>query len=297
MHTFSGIWIPLVTPFDTQGAIDFKALRGLVRLYAPVVQGLVVCGSTGEAQAMNPSERLAVLDAVLEAVAASGYGTPVAMGVGGSHVPSMLEDIGALRTRPLAGVLVPPPSYARPAQAGILQFYRDVVACCAQPVVVYTIPYRTGVAIESETFAALADIPGIVAVKDCGGSSTLTTDLIQQTSLRILAGEDAQLFGSLCLGGAGGIVAAAHFVPERFVALWRAIEAGRLAEAREGFRALLPLIRLLFSEPNPAPIKGLLAQQGLCGANLRAPHVAASSQLVSRLLEVLAELDPRTAFI
>jgi len=290
MQTFSGIWVPLVTPFDEQGAIDFKALRGLVRRYAPVVQGLVVCGSTGEAQAMDRVERLAVLDAVLEEVAASGHATPVVMGVGGSHVPGMLEEIAGLRTRPLAGVLVPPPSYARPAQAGILQFYREVAACSAQPVVVYTIPYRTGVAIESETFKALAGIPGIVAVKDCSGSGALTTDLVQQTSLQVLAGEDAQLFATLCLGGAGGIVAAAHFVPERFVALWRAIEAGRLDEARQSHRALLPLIRLLFVEPNPAPLKGLLARQGLCSDTVRAPHVAASAGLVARLADVLGTL-------
>ena len=105
MTSFSGIWVPLVTPFRHDGSVDHPALRALTRHIAPRVAGLVACGSTGEAHALDEDEQLAVLDTILQ----SAGGRPVLMGAGGPHRPQLHARLAALRGRPLAGLLVPPP--------------------------------------------------------------------------------------------------------------------------------------------------------------------------------------------
>lgn len=281
-HDFSGLWIPLVTPFD-RGAIDHPALRRLVAHLAPTgIAGFVVCGSTGEAAALDDDEQLAVLDTVL----ACDSGLPVLMGLAGNHRPSLLAQLRRCAQRPIAGLLTPAPYYVRPSQRGLVEHFVAVADASPVPLVLYDIPYRTGVAIELDSFRALAEHPRIVAVKDCGGSPEKTQTLIAEGRLQVLAGEDAQIFGTLCQGGHGAIAAAAHLHTERFVAMCRAIGSGQLAEARALHHALAPVIRLLFAEPNPAPLKAVLARQGLIGEELRPPLTPATPGLVDRLVSL-----------
>lgn len=276
---FSGLWIPLVTPFD-QGAIDHAALRRLVAHLAPSgIAGFVACGSTGEAAALDDDEQLAVLDTVL----ACNTGLPVLMGLAGNHRPSLLTQLHRCAERPIAGFLTPAPYYVRPSQHGLIEHFIALADASPVPVVLYDIPYRTGVAIELESYRVLAQHPRIRAVKDCGGSPEKTQTLIAEGRLQVLAGEDAQIFGTLCQGGHGAITAAAHLHTERFVAMCRAIGQGKLAEARALHHALAPLIRLLFAEPNPAPLKAMLGRMGLIGDELRPPLTAATPALVDRL--------------
>lgn len=285
MHTvpyrnFSGLWIPLVTPFDHAGAIDHAALRRLVAHLAPTgIAGFVVCGSTGEAAALDGDEQLAVLDTVLDCET----GLPVLMGLAGNHRPSLLRQLQRCVERPVAGLLVPPPYYVRPSQRGLIEHFIELADASPVPLVLYDIPYRTGVPIDLDSFHELARHPAIQAVKDCGGSPEKTQALIAAGKLQVLAGEDAQVFGTLCQGGHGAIAAAAHLHTGRFVAMCQAIAQGRLAEARVAHRALAPVIRLLFAEPNPAPLKAVLARQGLIGDHLRPPMTAAAPELVARL--------------
>lgn len=283
MNDFSGIWIPLVTPFDRSGAIDHAALRRLARRLAPSVRGLVLCGSTGEAHSLGHDEQLKALDAVLEAVP----DRPLLMGLGGPYLPALHDLLEALRGRPLYGLLVPPPSYVRPSQPAIADYFLGLADRAACPLVAYNIPYRTGVAMEFETFQRIAAHPNIQAVKDCGGSQALTLDLITRTPLQVLAGEDAQIFTTLCAGGRGGILASAHFYPERFSAMYQAIREQDLDRARRIFHGLWPLIQLLFAEPNPAGVKAALAQRGLIENVLRAPMSAATPALRARIAALL----------
>ena len=285
--TFSGIWLPLVTPFRTDGAIDYPALHTLTRQLAPSVAGLVVCGSTGEAHALDADEQLAVLDTVLQAAP----GKPLLFGLGGPHRPHLHAQLAALRSRPLAGLLVVPPYYVRPSQPAIVDYYRDLADRAHCPLGVYNIPYRTGVAIDFASFEQLAEHPNIQAVKDCGGSNALTMDLITRTPLKVLAGEDANIFTTLCAGGSGAIAAAAHIFPERYTALYQAVRNDRLAEARDIFHRLWPLIQTLFAEPNPAGVKAALAQQGLIRNATRAPMSGASPDLQSRLAALLERME------
>lgn len=279
---FHGLWIPLVTPFK-DGGVDHPALRALAtRLRGQGVAGFVACGSTGEAAALDKAEQQQVLDTVLEAAG----GLPVVMGLSGYHLGQVVAQVRQWAGLPLAGLLVPAPHYIRPSQEGLLHWFRAIADASHVPVVVYDIPYRTGAVIGTETLLALAEHPNIQAVKDCGGSAAKTQALIAGGRLAVLAGEDTQMFTTLALGGTGAIAASAHWQADRFVELIAQVQGGRLAEARGTWRALQPWIELCFAEPNPAPLKALLAREGWMRNELRAPMMAASPALAQRLQAV-----------
>jgi len=286
MTRFTGIWVPLVTPFN-HGAIDFSALKKLARRVADAgVAGLVACGSTGEASTLDDDEQLAVLDAMLDAAP----DCPVVMGIAGNKLAQLMRLQEEVQRRRIAGLLVPPPCYMRPSQAGIIDYFRTLADAATVPLILYNIPYRTGVTIELASFRELAQHPRIAAVKDCGGDMATTMTLIADGSLDVLAGEDQQLLSLLCLGGSGAIMAAAHLRPEVYVQVARLVADGELIEARRLFYQMLPLIRLLFEEPNPAPLKAALSALGMLREELRAPMQAVSDPLSARLKPALARL-------
>lgn len=293
MSIFSGIWVPLITPF-ADGEVDHAALRALVRRYADAgIAGVVALGTTGEPAALDAAEQDAVLATILDEArahaasrGADAQALPVLVGVSGNHTASMKERIEQLNALPIAGVLMAAPYYIRPSQAGIVGHFMTLADASDKPVVLYDIPYRTGVRLELDTLLTLAAHPRIQAVKDCAGSLDTTLALIRDGRLQVLTGEDIAIFNTLCLGGSGAIAASAHVRPERFVALYRALSAGRLDEARRIFHELAPLIQALFAEPNPAPVKALLAAQGLIRDELRMPMTRAGDALVARLREL-----------
>ena len=285
--SFQGVWIPLVTPLR-DGMPDGAALRRLVRHYAQQgVAGFVVCGSTGEAAALEEDEQLFVLDATLE----TAGGLPVIMGLSGASQPRLLRRLAALRGRPLAGVLSAAPAYVRPGQAGAMSHFLALADTAHVPLVLYDIPYRTGTTLDTGTLLALAEHPNIAAIKDCGGSLDKTLALIAHGGLQVLAGEDMQAFGTVALGGAGLIAAAAHVRADLYVAMYRALRAQQLDVARRICHALAPMIRLLYAEPNPAPLKALLSRQGWVCDELRAPMMRAAPALGPQLEAAAAELD------
>jgi 4-hydroxy-tetrahydrodipicolinate synthase len=286
MSSFQGIWVPLVTPFHN-GAIDFVALRRLVgHLLEKGVDGLIVCGTTGEPAAMSKQEQLAVLDAVLEQVPAHR----VVMGLAGNNLSELLQLQREILKRPVAGLLVPPPYYIRPSQAGLEAFFQTVADASSVPLILYDIPYRTGVTFEQATLLNIVAHERIVAIKDCGGNLTSTLALLSSGLVDVLCGEDNQIFSALCLGAKGAIAASAHVHPELFVQLYQQIRDNQLAAGRVTFFQLLPLIQSLFIEPNPAPVKTALALEGLIEDELRAPMQRSSEAMVTRLKEVLDAL-------
>lgn len=283
---FSGLWIPLVTPFTSDGSVDHAALATLVRrLRQAPIAGFVACGSTGEAAALDKAEQIAVLDTVLRVADA----LPVVMGVSGYHLPQMQQWVRQLQEgRNLAGVLVPAPHYIRPAQEGLLHWFRAIADASHVPLIVYDIPYRTGVPITRETLLALAEHPRIRALKDCGGDASKTQALIAEGRLQVLAGEDAQLFSTVAAGGAGAIAASAHVETARFCSVVDLLASGQLGEARAQWQRLAPIVEALFAEPNPAPLKALLSHHGEMANVLRAPMMAASPALAKKLAALVS---------
>ena len=156
----------MVTPFQ-DGAIDFIGLRRLVsHLLEKHVAGIMVCTTTGEAAALSRQEQLAVLDAVLQLVPAQR----VVMGLSGNNQMELLQFQKDILQRPLAGLLVPAPSYIRPSQAGLEAFFRAVADASSVPIILYDIPYRTGATFEQATLLNIVAHERIVAIKDCGGN-------------------------------------------------------------------------------------------------------------------------------
>ncbi|NVZ37115.1 4-hydroxy-tetrahydrodipicolinate synthase [Pseudomonas sp. 21615526] len=283
MSSFQGIWVPVVTPFHN-GVIDFIGLRRLVcHLLEQGVAGIMVCTTTGEAAALSRREQLAMLDAVLELVPPQ----QVVMGLAGYNQIELLQFQSEILQRPVAGLLVPPPSYIRPSQAGLEAFFRTVADASSVPIILYDIPYRTGIAFEQATLLSIVAHERIVAIKDCGGNLANTLALLASGNVDVLCGEDVQIFNALCLGATGAIAASAHVRTADFVALHRQVRDNRLLAARETFFGLLPLIHTLFVEPNPAPVKAALAMDGLIGSELRAPMLGASETVTNRLQQVL----------
>lgn len=269
--TFSGLWIPLITPFRDD-AVDHLALTGLAKRYVKLgVSGFVVCGSTGEAAALDDDEQLAVLQTVLQACG----DLPVVMGTSGYNLPKMLAWVKLLGTHPIAGLLVPAPPYIRPSQAGLEAWFTTIADAANVPLIVYDIPYRTGVVIELRTLIRLAAHPNIKAIKDCGSDTAKTRALITDGRLAVLAGEDMQLFTTVAQGGAGAITASAHVHTAAFVDVIRHLRNSDLTQARRAWEPLPAVIEAMFAEPNPACIKAVLAAQRLIQNELRLPMMAA----------------------
>lgn len=282
MQQLSGIWVPVVTPFAADGRVDHERLAALVAgLVADGIHGLVACGTTGEAATLDEAEQAAVLRTVLQAAG----GRKVLMGVSGIAPREVAAACRRFGEQPVAGFLVPPPSYVRPSQQGIVEFYREVAAAAPSAIVVYDIPYRTGTEMSLATLRSIAAIPGVRGLKDCGGDPRKTQALIADGRLAVLSGEDHNIFTTLCQGGQGAIAASAHLHPRRFVEMYDAVQAGDLPRARRLHHALAPMVGALFAEPNPGPLKAQLAALGQVGPALRAPMTAASALVAAALRE------------
>lgn len=284
---FSGLWIPLVTPFRDD-AVDHPALARLVKSLAPKgVAGFVVCGSTGEAAALSEAEQLAALDTVHD----HANDLPVIMGISGYHLPKTLAWVEALSSKSLAGVLVSAPCYIRPSQAGLVHWFEAIAQASAVPLVLYDIPYRTGAVLQRETLLHLAGNPNIAGIKDCGGDAAKTAALLADGRLQVLAGEDLQIFSTMAQGGAGAITASAHVHTTRFAEIIRLLKQGQLSQAQALWHGLPALIEALFAEPNPGPIKALLAHQGLLLNELRRPMTEARTDSLERLVSLHDDLN------
>jgi 4-hydroxy-tetrahydrodipicolinate synthase len=279
---FSGLWIPLVTPFQG-GAVDHLALTRLAERLAPSgIAGFVVCGSTGEAAALDEAEQLAVLDTVERAAPS----LPRIMGISGYHLGKTLAWVERLGQAGIEGLLVPAPHYIRPSQEGLRTWFTAIANASAAPVVIYDIPYRTGSVLTQGTLLTLAAHPRIRAIKDCGGDMAKTRALIADGRLQVLAGEDAQMFDTVAAGGAGAIAACAHVQTSRFVNVLRLLAEDRLTQARSLWQPLVPLIETLFADANPGPLKALLAHEGWMCNELRPPMMPSPVSLRDRLLAI-----------
>jgi 4-hydroxy-tetrahydrodipicolinate synthase len=292
MHPIvEGIWVPIVTPFRGD-AVDHAALARLARhLAAHGIAGLVAGATTGEGALLEPGEQ----EAVFATLRAATPALPIVLGVSQSATQAAVAQARRLAALRPDGLLVTPPTYVRPSQQGVQRHFEAIVEAADLPLLIYNIPYRTGVNVELETLQALARDPRVAGIKECGGSVERLLRLVHETPLRVFSGDDSQNFAALCLGAHGTIAAAAHILPEWHVRIRELLNRGELAAARRLAVALQPLVRDLFAEPNPAPLKALLAEQAWCAADVRLPFLPASAALRERLRArwaALRQLDP-----
>lgn len=273
---FQGVYVPNVTPFK-DGEIDFDSLRRLVDyLIDGGVTGLVPCGTTGESATLSHEEHIEVIRTTVE----QGAGrVPVIAGIGTNDTGETIRLMEQAEKIDLDGYLVVCPYYNRPNQEGIIAHFRAVSEMTDRPILVYNIPLRTGMNIEVGTVVELSRIPNIVGIKDAAADINQTMSIIARTkNFSLLSGEDHLLFLSCCLGGHGGVMASGHVLPADFLALVEAVNRGDLVEARRLHYHLLPLVRVMFKEPNPAPAKTAMRLMGVIESDeLRLPLLKVSA--------------------
>lgn len=286
--TLGGVWVPLVTPFRG-GEVDFESMERLVETLVPKgISGLIVGATTGEALALSDDEVLGSLRTVKRVVCGR---VPVFAGVSGKSTAEAIAAAKAVGEAGADGLLAVAPHFVRPDQRGILAHFEALAAATPLPIVLYNIPYRSAARMENGTIRRLAALENVVGLKDCSGDLAQSMELLLDPppGFSILTGEDASFFTMLTLGARGGILASSHWRTEAFVETWRAVERNDHRAARERFSALLPTIRALFEEPNPAPLKHLLARAGtIASGEVRLPLVEPSEALRARLEAVSA---------
>ncbi len=274
---FTGIWLPMVTPMRN-GEVDTDAAVQLAEHYQRAgISGLVLFGSTGEGNLLSTAEKIAMVQAIQASTAA----LPIVLGAGGVDTRKICDDIRRLDRLEPAGYLVPPPYYLRPSADGIAWHYHQVARATRRPVILYNVPKRTGVAMGVDTLETLARDPQFAAVKECDPAMLET--LVRRDAIPTLCGEDEAFVDHALRGGLGAIPVVAHVYPARMVEIMRLAQAGHADAARSLFDPLRPLIRLLFEEPSPAPVKKVLALQGWIADELRMPMTPASDALAVRL--------------
>jgi 4-hydroxy-tetrahydrodipicolinate synthase len=287
---YRGLWLPLVTPFKDD-ALDEASLRRLVRALAGDVDGLVLGATTGEGLALSAEETRRVVGLAAEELAAAGLERPILVGLGGAVTAQVVQALRAAEAWGGDGYLVACPSYVRPSQEGLRRHFEAIADATDRDVLVYNIPYRTGVNLANDTLLRLAERTNIVGVKDCCADAAQSRDLIARrpAGFSVLAGEDAGLAAALRAGADGGITASAHLDPGGFRRLCALAAEARWAEADDAWRALAAIPPILFAEPNPAPLKHCLWRMGLIDSpELRLPMTPVSDDLAQRLDRALA---------
>ena len=272
MH-LSGSITALATPFLASGELDLQAWRALLQQQIDGgTQGVVVAGSTGEAAALSDEEYDTLLGSAVEFVAGR---IPVLAGTGQMNTA---RTIAATRRAEAGGAqfaLVVTPPYVRPTQAGLLAHYRAVADQGGLPVVLYNVPGRTVADMLPETTLRLAQVPGIVGIKEATGNIERAAQLIKHApqGFSIYSGDDGTAIALMLLGGHGNVSVTANVAPRLMHELCMAAVEGDVRRATALHMKLLGLHKQLFCEPSPAPTKWALSQLGRCGATVRLPIV------------------------
>ena len=278
VRDFSGCHIPLITPFKDDFSLDIDGLKRLVNylIEEEKVDGLVPCGTTGESPTLDHDEHNRVIEITVKE--ARGR-VPIIAGTGSNSTQEAIkmtkqaEDAGADATLQVG------PYYNKPTMDGMMAHFEAIAKSTKLPVLIYNIPGRTGKNIDPETLIRLAEIDNIVGLKDACGDITQTMDIINGIKRKgktffVLSGEDSLTYPLMALGGDGVICAVGNVIGREYTTLCRLMKEGKFTEAREIHYQTLPLVKTLFIETNPVPVKEAMAMMGLPSGPVRLPLVA-----------------------
>jgi 4-hydroxy-tetrahydrodipicolinate synthase len=281
-----GIWLPLITPLRND-KIDEPSVRRLVRHYAnSPIDGLILAATTGEGLTLDDDEIEHLVDVARSELNTIARVIPLHLGLCGSNTRNGVKALRRTAGWPIDGYLIACPYYSRPSQAGLYEHFAALANNTDRPILIYNIPYRTGVNLGNETMLRLAEINNIVGVKDCSADAMQSFDLLRRRKpgFAVLTGEDALFHTALTQGADGGVLASAHVDPDGFARVRDHLLNGDLPRSLAAWRALADLPRLLFAEPSPAPIKYWLWRTGLIdSAELRLPMTRVSGELAARI--------------
>jgi len=285
---FGRLLTAMVTPLRADGSVD---LPGAAQLATHLVDeqgndGLVINGTTGESPTTTDAEKESLVRAVVEAV---GDRAHVVAGVGTNDTRHTVELARAAEKAGAAGLLVVTPYYNRPPQAGVLEHFRTVADATGLRILVYDIPHRTGLAIETATMLRLAEHERIVGVKDAKGSFVDSSQVLRRTDLAYYSGDDANTLPLLSIGGVGLVGTSTHFTGPIAKDMIEAYERGDVTAALALHRQAFPLFTGIFRAPGTMLVKAGLRARGLPAGPVRSPLVDAGDEELNQLREDAAK--------
>ena len=283
--------VALVTPFKSDLTIDHDALSKIVSFNIDNgTDYLVISGTTGESVTITKDEKRAIVETIVKTNAGR---LPLVIGIGGNNTAAVIEELKTTDLSPFAAVLSVAPYYSKPTQEGLYQHFKAVAEASTIPVILYNVPGRTAKNMEPDTSLRLArDIDNIVAIKEAGNSPEQYKALIQNKpkDFMVISGDDDLVCDVVLSGGSGVISVIGQALPALFSNMIHKGISGDEQAAKALEKSAMPLIGLIFEENNPAGIKAVLEQLGLCNDTVRLPLVSATEGLKLKIKNALAEL-------
>jgi 4-hydroxy-tetrahydrodipicolinate synthase len=284
-----GSIVAIVTPMHEDGSLDFVRLKSLVDFHAAEgTDGIVVVGTTGESPTVDVEEHCELIRAVVDHAAGR---LPVIAGTGGNSTSEAIELTAYARKVGAAASLNVVPYYNKPTQEGLYRHFRAIAEAVDLPMILYNVPGRTVADLSNDTTLRLAQVPGIVGIKDATGNMERAADLVKRApqGFALYSGDDASALAFILLGGHGTISVTANVAPRLMHEMCAAALGGDLVKARQINARLLGLHRHLFVEANPIPVKWAVSRMGLIESGIRLPLTPLSPEHHERVLLAMRE--------
>lgn len=290
-NIFKGLGVALVTPFTTEGEVDYKALKRLVEyLIQNGADFLCILATTGETPCLSTDEKNKIKQLVIDV---NRGRVPILIGCGGNNTRTVVEELKTTDWTGIDGILSVCPYYNKPSQEGLYQHFKAIAEASPLPVVLYNVPGRTGINMKSETTVRLAnDCENIVAIKEASGSLEQVDEIIKNKPDRfdVISGDDALTFSMVASGAAGSISVIGNALPREVSRMIRLEFKGEYEGARTIHHRFTELYSLLFVDGNPAGVKALLHEMGFIENVLRLPLVPTRITTLQKMTEILKTL-------
>ncbi|WP_308239380.1 4-hydroxy-tetrahydrodipicolinate synthase [uncultured Prevotella sp.] len=290
-NIFKGLGVALVTPFTTEGEVDYKALKRLVEyLIQNGADFLCILATTGETPCLSTDEKNKIKQLVIDV---NRGRVPILIGCGGNNTRAVVEELKTTDWTGIDGILSVCPYYNKPSQEGLYQHFNAIAEASPLPVVLYNVPGRTGINMKSETTVRLAnDCENIVAIKEASGSLEQVDEIIKNKPDRfdVISGDDALTFSMVASGAAGSISVIGNALPREVSRMIRLEFKGEYEGARTIHHRFTELYSLLFVDGNPAGVKALLHEMGFIENVLRLPLVPTRITTLQKMTEILKTL-------
>ena len=281
-NIFKGLYTALLTPFKS-GRIDFLSLEKIIEYQVSNnVDGIIIAGSTGEGANLTREEYISLLQAASDIIKTR---TQLIAGCSASSTDSAITQVLEAQKIPIDGIMVTTPHYVRPTQAGLYEHFYKIHEICEAPIILYSVPVRTGVDFTDDTIIKLSELPRIVALKDAGKDieRPLRLSVKVKNDFSLLSGDDESSLAFNAQGGVGCVSVISNIEPRMCKELQAQWTRGNFKSALKIHQQLLPLYKAVFSEPNPIGIKYAAEYLGLCNSELRLPLTEATQETKDKI--------------
>lgn len=291
-HKLSGVGTALITPFTSEGRVDYDALdRVIDYTIAGGVDFIVALGTTAETPTLYMTERAMIAMFVTNHIAKR---VPLVVGCGGNSTSEVLDQLREFDLRGADAILSVTPYYNKPSQEGLYQHFKTISEHSPLPVILYNIPGRSGVNMTAETTLRLAhDMHNIVGIKEASGNVEQIQYIIDNrpSDFLVLSGDDSMAIDLMRRGGDGVISVTANAFPKCCMKCINLAKAGKFDEADKAYACLADAVNALFEEGNPVGVKCALSEMGIIGPTLRLPLVTGSDYLSDKFKKLIAQYD------